>query len=141
MTQSLSSCCNAPINEEYCYCTKCGKSCLITPSVPAHDELRNWKEEFSRKHAELWTVGSIGVESRFGKFGLAQDIDRNFAIDFIASVLHSQNEEMHDNIMGALVKNSTGFDTIGSPRKRMWHVDIDAFEAEILAIIRSNQGK
>lgn len=42
-------------------------------------------------------------------------------------------EEMKDNIIGAIVKHSTGFDTIGN--QRLWHLDIDTFQKELPTLI------
>lgn len=38
-------------------------------------------------------------------------------------------EEIKDSVLGIIVKNSTGFDTVGNART--WHVDIDAVEKDL----------
>lgn len=59
----------------------------------------------------------------------------------ISSLLEEQRESLikdkEDEIMGTIVKNSTGFDTYGNG-VRLWHLDIDAFNKDLKAIIKNN---
>ena len=50
-------------------------------------------------------------------------------LDWISAHDKRLLEKVGENVIGMIVKNSTGFDTIGN--KRIWHLDVDAFEKEL----------
>ena len=52
----------------YCGSEGCACKCHLSPSS------ESWEEQWEF----LWTVGSIGVESRFGHFSSAKDIEKSF---------------------------------------------------------------
>jgi len=92
-------------------------------------------------HKEEVKEGSKDIEWEFENWikkhdtfmgGISSNIIPNLK-DFIKDLL-SQKEakikrELKDKIMGIVVKNSIGFDTIGN--QRIWHLDIDKFEDTI----------
>ena len=47
----------------------------------------------------------------------------------LMELIEQAQSEIRQDVLGMIVKNSTGFDTIGE--KRIWHLDIDAFEKEL----------
>jgi len=51
--------------------------------------------------------------------------------ELLKEALAEERERVGDDILGRIVKNSTGFDTVNG--KRLWHLDIDAFEADLLS--------
>ena len=109
-------------------------------------ENKDWKRQFENEFAGWWDYKSAmterivdSIESRLKSKQeeiekAIKSMKKNPKKDIVYCTsyelaLEEERERVRDNILGRIVKNSTGFDTVNG--KQLWHLDIDAFEADL----------
>lgn len=92
---------------------------------------RTWEAEFDK----LFTTSHPGDSGLGG--GDPQEpvyevteIDPNQYKSFIRTIEDEAVRRTKDNLMGLIIRNSTGF--ISQGRKKLWYVDVDAVEKDLL---------
>lgn len=85
-----------------------------------------WEKEFDEKFHYIKDF--VVKDNDFGERDWT-DIKNHISTLLTSRDSYWKERVSKDNLMGMIVKNSTGFDTIGN--QRLWHLDIDAFEADL----------
>lgn len=116
------------------------------------EAIKNFREKWGR----FYVSDTVGIDwekpkeckHKSGVMCLASDDIEKDITDFIShaySIAYKNGreevgKEIEDCVIGSIVKNSTGFDTIGN--KRLWHLDIDKFEkslSDLISTLKSNE--
>jgi len=90
--------CGIPLfkHPQCCLCDTPNPSAVVFSPQPESD----WEEEYEK----LWTVGSIGVESRFGHFSSAKQIQREFMRHVIAKKMEEARLQRTNEVVELVKK-------------------------------------
>lgn len=84
-------------------------------------------QDLTNAALDLTTQAMLGDSSTEG----FQEDARKILDGLLILARREEKKNLIDSVLGAIISNSTGFDTVGS--KRLWHVDIDTLKTELLS--------
>jgi hypothetical protein len=102
-----------------------------TVATPKESGWRERLEDLAAINYNLYLAGTVERADTGEKWTHEQALQelKEFIATEIATAIAATEARVVDNLIGLVVKNSTGFDTVGF--KRVWHVDIDALDEDL----------